>query len=301
MSLTAASATATGVNATAIASATVNVAPEPAELPPVELAAYTRHVETMEEHKVGDVCEMNFDSQWFAGVVTECDKTTRQMTASFEDGEVVTNVSFDDEDLRWPSADSVTAPPPTTVAVNATATSVTAIGSSVISRPKHGTGRERPMTLGGSSTGASKPANCQRQAASVRPKKRAPVRGAGNPYHCFRCEDCALVRASFGLPTEGRKRWCSKCASAHAGARDLVHAPCVDCGLKRPSWGLPPAKGCFPRRIWCAGCARTHAGARDPGLLNGRQGFAHDKQQYTFVLGLYTETIHYVCCDTRTY
>ena len=33
-----------------------------------------------------------------------------------------------------------------------------------------------------------------------------------------RCEDCQLKRPSFGLPAEGRTRWCPGCAKAHAGA-----------------------------------------------------------------------------------
>jgi hypothetical protein len=77
-----------------------------------ELAEQPAEAIIMGEHKVGDVCEMNFDAEWFAGVVTACDNTTREITASFEDGEVVSEVSFDDEDLRWPGADYVTAPPP---------------------------------------------------------------------------------------------------------------------------------------------------------------------------------------------
>ena len=36
-----------------------------------------------------------------------------------------------------------------------------------------------------------------------------------------RCEDCALKAPSFGLPAEGRKRWCSGCAKAHAGAQSF--------------------------------------------------------------------------------
>ena len=34
-----------------------------------------------------------------------------------------------------------------------------------------------------------------------------------------RCEDCALKVPNFGLPAEGRKRWCGGCAKAHAGVR----------------------------------------------------------------------------------
>jgi hypothetical protein len=33
-----------------------------------------------------------------------------------------------------------------------------------------------------------------------------------------KCEDCSLKLPSFGLPAEGKKRWCAGCAKAHAGA-----------------------------------------------------------------------------------
>ena len=53
------------------------------------------------------------------------------------------------------------------------------------------------------------------------------------------CEDCALTQPRFGLPAEGRERWCSRCAKAHAGARDIASRRCEDCKLKRPTFGLP--------------------------------------------------------------
>ena len=36
-----------------------------------------------------------------------------------------------------------------------------------------------------------------------------------------KCEDCQLKQPSFGLPAEGKKRWCSGCAKGHAGAVDV--------------------------------------------------------------------------------
>jgi hypothetical protein len=32
-----------------------------------------------------------------------------------------------------------------------------------------------------------------------------------------KCEGCKLKRPTFGLPAEGKRRWCSGCAKAHAG------------------------------------------------------------------------------------
>jgi hypothetical protein len=35
------------------------------------------------------------------------------------------------------------------------------------------------------------------------------------------CEDCQLKRPTFGLPAEGKVRWCFGCATAHTGAADV--------------------------------------------------------------------------------
>jgi hypothetical protein len=37
-----------------------------------------------------------------------------------------------------------------------------------------------------------------------------------------KCEDCQLKAPSFGLPAEGKARWCGGCAKAHTGAVDVV-------------------------------------------------------------------------------
>ena len=70
------------------------------------------------------------------------------------------------------------------------------------------------------------------------------------------CEDCGLKQPSFGLPVDGKKRWCVGCAKAHAGAVN-VSKKCEGCGLKVPSLGLP-SEG---KKRWCAGCAKAHLGA----------------------------------------
>jgi hypothetical protein len=73
-----------------------------------------------------------------------------------------------------------------------------------------------------------------------------------------KCEGCQLkARPSFGLPSEGKARWCAGCAKGHPGAADVVSKKCEDCGRKAPSLGLP-AEGI---KRWCAGCAKAHAGA----------------------------------------
>jgi hypothetical protein len=76
-----------------------------------------------------------------------------------------------------------------------------------------------------------------------------------------KCEDCGLKGKSYGLPAEGKKRWCAGCAKAHVGAVDADSKMCEGCGLKRPSFGLP-AEG---KKRWCAGCAKAHVGAVDVG------------------------------------
>eukprot|EP01047_Picozoa_sp_COSAG01_P076870 COSAG01_NODE_13649_length_1553_cov_3.482118_2_plen_248_part_00 len=77
-----------------------------------------------------------------------------------------------------------------------------------------------------------------------------------------KCEDCGLKCPSYGLPTEGRKRWCAVCGRRHAGAQPL-NPLCEDCSLKRPSYGLPSESV----RRWCAGCSKLHAGARLKGRM----------------------------------
>ena len=38
-----------------------------------------------------------------------------------------------------------------------------------------------------------------------------------NPAQPRLCEDCGLKKPNFGLPAEGKKRWCAGCAKGHAG------------------------------------------------------------------------------------
>jgi hypothetical protein len=74
-----------------------------------------------------------------------------------------------------------------------------------------------------------------------------------------KCEDCKVKYRTFGLPAEGKNRWCSGCAKGHAGAVDVSHKKCEDCHLKVPTFGLP-ADGVAR---WCSGCAKGQAGVVD--------------------------------------
>ena len=69
-------------------------------------------------------------------------------------------------------------------------------------------------------------------------------------------ESCQLKQPNFGLPAEGKSRWCAACAKGHAGAVNLNHTKnakkCEGCGLKSPSISLP-AEG--KKRRWCTDCA----------------------------------------------
>jgi hypothetical protein len=37
-----------------------------------------------------------------------------------------------------------------------------------------------------------------------------------------KCEGCGLKAPNFGLPSEGKKRWCFGCAKGHAGAVNVA-------------------------------------------------------------------------------
>jgi hypothetical protein len=71
-----------------------------------------------------------------------------------------------------------------------------------------------------------------------------------------------LKDARYGLPLEGKRRWCAGCAKEHTGAVNVKKtvAPCEDCGLKESSHGLAKEW----KKRWCADCAAA-AGAVDEG------------------------------------
>jgi hypothetical protein len=71
-----------------------------------------------------------------------------------------------------------------------------------------------------------------------------------------KCEGCGLKRPNFGLPLDGKRRWCGGCAKGHAGAVVVGNKKCEDCELKKSSFGLPSDR----KRRWCGGCAKGHVG-----------------------------------------
>jgi hypothetical protein len=75
------------------------------------------------------------------------------------------------------------------------------------------------------------------------------------------CEDCEAKSANYGLPAQGKRRWCARCAQTnHPGScRVTKHRKCEHCGLKVPTLGLP-IEG---KVRWCSGCAKLlHPDAR---------------------------------------
>ena len=53
-----------------------------------------------------------------------------------------------------------------------------------------------------------------------------------------KCEDCGLVRATFGLAGERSKRWCGGCGKGHGAVRIQQQKMCEDCSLARATLGL---------------------------------------------------------------
>ena len=89
------------------------------------------------------------------------------------------------------------------------------------SKDSKGAGQEPRRSKRGAGT---KPAAARKDAA-----KACADPAAANK----KCEDCQLKVPSFGLPAEGKKRWCSGCAKAHAEAVDI-------CNKNRAEGTTPP-------------------------------------------------------------
>jgi hypothetical protein len=82
------------------------------------------------------------------------------------------------------------------------------------------------------------------------------------------------MHASFGLPADGKLRWCSGCAKAHKGAQNNKKKKCEGCGLNVARIGLSSDE---KKRRWCGDCApkaahggrgRTQAGGTPQKKLN---------------------------------
>ena len=55
-------------------------------------------------------------------------------------------------------------------------------------------------------------------AAADRPSMPLPLYQRGKI-----CESCHKTRASYGLPTDGKRRWCAPCGRKQEGAEDVNH------------------------------------------------------------------------------
>jgi hypothetical protein len=64
------------------------------------------------------------------------------------------------------------------------------------------------------------------------------------------CEGCGLKQATYGLASEGTRRWCVGCGKAEGAVRIQKRQMCEGSGLKVPNYGLA-SEG---KRRWCAGC-----------------------------------------------
>ena len=98
----------------------------------------------------------------------------------------------------------------------------------------------------GSAQGSSPAATGVSLAATARRMPRKP------------CEGCGLKTPHFGLPSEGRQRWCLACSKAHPGTTQLRKLVCEDCKTTAPHFGLSEFSEASNSRRWCAGCAKNH-------------------------------------------
>ena len=71
------------------------------------------------------------------------------------------------------------------------------------------------------------------------------------------CEDCDSKSPAFGLEGDlsRKRRWCSGCAKAHAGAVNLKEKimQCQECGVKARNYGLESERV----KRWCGSCAKA--------------------------------------------
>ena len=73
------------------------------------------------------------------------------------------------------------------------------------------------------------------------------------------CADCGDKCANYGLPSDGKRKWCSGCSKRlHTGAELIGGCKCEDCRARTASFGLPgalvqPAPASAPRPYLGAG------------------------------------------------
>ena len=70
------------------------------------------------------------------------------------------------------------------------------------------------------------------------------------------CEDCKTKSRAWGLPSEGRKRWCAGCGVNHTGAVRVGGKKCKACHGPKPSWG----EAVGAPEIWCSSCGKKNGG-----------------------------------------
>jgi hypothetical protein len=79
------------------------------------------------------------------------------------------------------------------------------------------------------------------------------------PLNNKKCESCRTTAASYGLLTDGKRRWCAPCGRKQEGAEDVINKRCESCHTKRASYGLLTDGKCR----WCGPCGRKQEGAED--------------------------------------
>jgi hypothetical protein len=117
------------------------------------------------------------------------------------------------------------------------------------SKDSKGAGQEPRRSKRGAGT---KPAAARKDAA-----KACADPAAANK----KCEDCQLKVPSFGLPAEGKKRWCSGCAKAHAGAvaADSWKSSVGGAGVEKPKREIEQAYLSWQSNlVWNNGCTKDN-------------------------------------------
>jgi hypothetical protein len=80
-------------------------------------------------------------------------------------------------------------------------------------------------------------------ARAPRGQAAADLEGAPERTRIANCEDCQLKRPTFGLPAEGKVRWCFGCAKAHTGAADVSSSSGTELGMPSVKGGAGAGAG----------------------------------------------------------